>query len=176
MRRLLAVCAAGLLLSGCGVLDDEGPALTQPLDPTVYGPPDAAPGAQPEVPIPRLVPPKGAVERALREGAIGVVDFGGVVHVEPEALDTASDVRIDRVRWTRWGSDGASGSGEIQVQTCDPTCAGGSTEVAPARITLSGVKTCDGRRYFDHGEVVVDLEDLPAASGRQPATYVRAPC
>jgi hypothetical protein len=169
MRRLLAVCAAGLLLSGCGVLDDEGPALSQPLDPAVYGPAQPAPGVQVEVPIPRLVPPTGAVARALDDGEIGVVDFGGTAHVEPEALDTASDVRVERMRWSEWGADGATGSGEIQVQTCDPTCAGGATEVAPVQVTLSGVKTCDGRRYFDHGEVRLD-------AGTAPATYVRAPC
>ena len=62
------------------------------------------------------------------------------------------------------------------MPTCQPDLrAGGVDRGRPARIKLSGVKTCDGRRYFDHGEVSIDPKDRP--SGRQqPATYVRAPC
>jgi len=41
-------------------------------------------------------------------------------------------------------------------------------------VELSGLKTCDGRRYFDHAEVRVDPKAAP--SGMQPASYVRAPC
>ena len=58
--------------------------------------------------------------------------------------------------------------------TCQPTCASGGSERVPARIKLSGVKTCDGRRYFERGEVLLDPKDTP--SGAQPATYLRAPC
>jgi len=48
----------------------------------------------------------------------------------------------------------------------------GSAE--PATVELSGLKTCDGRRYFDHAEVRVDPKVAP--SGMQPASYLRAPC
>jgi hypothetical protein len=174
MRRLLAVLAAGLALTGCGVLDDEGPATQKPLDPAVYGPPEAVPGEQPDVPLPRLVAPEGAVAQALDDGSIGVVDPGGVVSIEPERLDTASDVSLDGLRWTSWGENGAEGSGLVRMLTCNPTCASGGFDQVPGRIRLSGVKTCDGRRYFEHGEVLIDPKAVRA--GSQPATYLRAPC
>jgi hypothetical protein len=174
MRRLLVLLAAGVALSGCGVLDEEGPATRKPLDPAVYGPPEAVPGTQPDIPAPRLVEPAGAVARALDGGSIGVVDPGGVVSIEPERLDTASDVSLEALHWTSWGEDGAEGSGTARMLTCRPSCANGGVNEGPARIRLSGVKICDGRRYFERGEVLVDPKDTP--TGSPPATYLRAPC
>jgi hypothetical protein len=169
MRRLLVLALLLLGVSGCGVLDDEGPALSQPLDPSKYGAPTAVPGFQPEVPIPKLVPPRGAVAKALDSGAIGVVDLGGVVQIEPDTLDTASDITLVALRWTSWDRSGAHGEGTLRMPNCQPTCATGGVDELPARVELSGVKTCSGRRYFDHGEVRLDAHD-------PPATYVRAPC
>jgi hypothetical protein len=164
----LVVLVLAVSLAGCGVLDDEGPAPRKPLDPAVYGPAKAT-SVQPEAPIPTLVPPRAAIARELDGGAIGVVDPGGVVQIEPETLDTASDVTLLSLRWASWGAEGAEGSGTARISTCQPTCATGGTVDFPARITLSGVKTCDGRRYFDRGEVRLEGQD-------PPATYVRAPC
>ena len=39
MRRLSSCCWPALSLAGCGVLDDEGPAVARKPDPAVYGPP-----------------------------------------------------------------------------------------------------------------------------------------
>ncbi len=78
------------------------------------------------------------------------------------------------MRWSRWGADGAAGAGELRLLDCQPTCASGGSRARAARIKLSGVKTCDGRRYFERGKVLLDPKDTP--SGAQPATYLRAPC
>jgi hypothetical protein len=178
MRRLLGVALAGLALAGCGVLDDEGPAVQSKLDPAVYGPARATQSASPP-PVgapPALVKPSASVARALDDGAVAVVDPGGVVAIRPERLETSSDASLSGLRWTRWGADGAEGSGEFRILTCQPTCASGGSDRVPARITLSGVKTCSGRRYFERGEVVLDVKDTPSGSGAQPAAYLRAPC
>jgi hypothetical protein len=167
MRRLLALFAV-VVVSGCGVLDDEGPAARKPLDPAVYGPSKPV-VAQPEVPIPTVVAPSAAVAKQLDGGAIGVVDPFGIVAVEPETLDTASDITLTGLRWTSWDSAGAVGSGTLRMPDCQPTCATGGVDERPARVSLTGVKVCDGRRYFDHAEVRLDGSD-------QPASYVRAPC
>jgi hypothetical protein len=174
MRRLLIVCATGLALTGCGVLDEQGPAAPKPLDPAVFGPSSVSGPSQPSVPVPPLVAPAGELARKLDGGAIGVVDPGGIVSIEPSRLETASDVSLDGLRWTSWGPGGAEASGQIHMLTCNPTCASGGSDQAPARLKLSGLKTCDGRRYFDHGEVLIDPKDTP--TGAPPATYLRAPC
>ncbi len=167
MRLALVVCA--VLFAGCGVLDDEGPALSQGPDPKIYGPSEAVPREAPEIPIPRLESPSKEVARELEAGEIGVVGMTGVIGVRPTVLDTANDVRIEALTWSRWGTDGAVGEGEMRLRECQPTCAGGRTKKTPATVSLSGVRQCRGRSYFEAAEVRV-------TTGDQPATYVRAPC
>jgi hypothetical protein len=169
----LSAVALALVLGGCGVLDDEGPAVPKAPDPAVYGPAKATKTADPSIPVPRLVSPPAAVARALDGGSIGVVDLAGQVGIEPRSLDTAADLTLHDVQWSSWGAGGAAGTGRLRVLTCQPTCAASGTKDVPARIALSGVKTCDGRRYFERGEVLIDPGD---ASSGQPTTYLRAPC
>ena len=102
------------------------------------------------------------------------MDLSGRVAIEPSSLETASDQTLSGLKWTRWGASGASGAGELRLLTCQPTCASGASERLAARIELSGVKRCEGRRYFARGAVLLDPKDTP--SGTQPATYLRAPC
>jgi hypothetical protein len=170
--RLLVCVVLALGLCGCGVLDEEGPAAPKPPDPAVYGPSEPAKPADPTLAAPRLVEPAPAVARKLDDGAIGVVDLSGTVAIEPSSLDTASDLTLSGVRWTSWGAGGASGAGTLRIVTCQPTCASSSVKDVPARIELSGVKSCSGRRYFARGQVLVDGADADS----EPATYVRAPC
>jgi hypothetical protein len=177
--RLLLLALVGVALAGCGVLDDEGPAGQKALDPAVYGPAQADPGAgsvSSTIPAPRLLEPSDTVARALDGGSIAVVDLTGTVDIEPESLDTASDITLEDVRWSRWAAEGASGVGRLRMLTCQPTCATGGFDEVAASVTLSGVKTCDGRRYFERGEVQIAAGDTPGGSGTQPATYLRAPC
>jgi hypothetical protein len=174
--RLLIVALVALAFAGCGVLDDKDPAVLGQPDPAVYGPSEADPSASPTLPEPRLVAPSDAVARKLDGGSIGVVDLTGTVGIEPESLETASDVTMDGVRWSRWGTSGAEGSGRMRILTCQPTCATGGTQEVAASITLTGVKRCDGRRYFESGSVAIAVKDTPSGSGNQPATYLRAPC
>jgi hypothetical protein len=175
--RAVLVLLAAVVLAGCGVLDDEGPAVQGKLDPAVYGPARASESAQPPVVgAPAVVKPSARVARALEDGAVAVVDPGGIVSIRPERLEASSDASLSGLRWTRWGPDGAEGSGEFRILTCQPTCASGGSDRVPARITLTGVKICSGRRYFERGEVLLDVKDTPSGSGTQPATYLRAPC
>jgi hypothetical protein len=176
MRRWLVLCAAGLALGGCGVLDEEGPAVSKAPDPAVYGPAKPSEPARPTVPLPRVVEPTAAVARALDRGSIGVVDLSGTVGIEPPSLDTASDLTLEGVHWSAWAADGAAGAGRLRTLTCQPTCASSGTKDVPARIELSGVKTCDGRRYFERGQVLIDPKDAPSDAAEQPVTYLRAPC
>ena len=174
MRRLLASVACGLLLAGCGVLDEQGPAAERTPDPAAYGSRNAVTREQPAFDAPKLATPSADVARALDGGAIGIVDLTGTIGIEPATLETAADATLEGVRWSSWGEGGAEGAGELRMLDCQPTCAGGGSDRVPATIKLSGVKTCDGRRYFETGEVLLDPKDTP--SGEQPATYLRAPC
>jgi len=167
--RVLAVLACGFVFAGCGVLDDEGPALAPTPDPNVYGPRSAVPRERPPVELPDPRPPSGVVARELDAGAVGVVDVTGAVGVKPTVLDTARDSRVESLTWTRWDTSGAEGRGTLRVRDCQPSCAHGLTKAVPATVVLSSVRVCDGRHYFSSAEVRVD-------AGEPPATYVRAPC
>jgi len=165
----VAGVACALLLGGCGVLDEQGPAAERTPDPATYGPSTAVARDRPSFASTDARPPSAAVARALDGGQIGVVDLTGTIAIEPATLETSSDATLDGVRWSSWGSDGAEGSGELRSLDCQPTCARGGTDRVRATIKLTGSKLCDGRRYFETGELLVE-------SGRQPAAYVRAPC
>jgi hypothetical protein len=165
MKRLLVL---GFLLCGCGSAG-ELPAATPTIDMSRFGPRHAvARAAPPAAPVvaPRLTP---ALDARLRAGAIAVAGIDGAAGIRPATLATSSDASLDRLSWSSWSADGASGSGEFRVLDCQPNCATGHTRTVPATVALSDVKLCDGRRYF--GRAVVTL-----ASGPAPTSYVRAPC
>lgn len=175
MRFWPCLCVA-LALAGCGAADDGATATpVSRLDPNVYGPKTSPPGAAVPIPHPHARPASPAVARALAAGVVGVVDWAGKVGVRPRAMETSSEGAVKGLIWLRWGADGAVGRGKLHMLSCNPNCAVGPTKVAPATVTLSSVRTCDGRRYFDVASVHIAPADSPA-EGRQPAVYVRAPC
>lgn len=172
--RFLAIALLVFWLAGCGVLDDEGPAIPRGPDPAVYGPTEPEPpdAAAAGIDPPPVRAPSRAVARSLDGGAIGVVDVTGAVGVRPPVVETADDMRVEHVTWSRWGASGAEGRGEARWLDCQPTCANGREEAVPAKITLSGVRVCSGRQYFSSATVAI----ARPPGGEPPATYVRAPC
>ena len=173
----LALCA--LALSGCGVLDDAGPATQATPDPARLRPV----GGHEQAEIRRsselracseTAEPGGRLragrraDRRRRPGRRGRRQAREPRHRlgsdgQRAALDVVGRSRAPRAR------------GRCGCLTCQPTCAARSARrTLAARVELSGVKTCDGRRYFDHAEVFWSTRPTP--SGQQPTTYVRAPC
>ena len=175
--RLIALCVLAGLAAGCGVTPDEhviNPAAPT-LDPHKYGPRQAAPSVPIAVDRPHARPASPAVASRLAAGIVGVVDLSGAVGVRPQTLETSSDATLQDLRWSRWDASGAQGSGRLRILDCSPSCAIGHPRLIPATVTLSAVRECGARFYFDAAAVRID----PAASpvrGEQPATYVRAPC
>ena len=175
MRPSRAVRAARA--PGCGVLDDVGPATQATPDPALYGPPEATSNESPrssELPCPGDARRAREVASELDAGQVGVVDMGGAVGVKPASLDTASDLTVSRLRWSAWDDSGAEGGRRCGCRRASRRARGGATIELEARVELSGLKTCDGRRYYDHAEVRIDPKVAP--SGQQPASYLRAPC
>jgi hypothetical protein len=171
--RLIWLCVLAGVAGGCGVTPDErvvSPAAPA-LNPRIYGPRQASPRVQLPVARPRARAASPAVASALAAGVVGVVDVAGRVGVRPRALETSADAVVRQLRWTRWDAAGARGSGRLRILDCSPTCAAGRPRVVAATVTLSAVRECGGRFYFDAAAVRVD-----PARGEQPASYVRAPC
>src|SRR5207244_3451517 len=124
-----ALCA--LLFAGCGVLDDEGPAVPRGPSPALTHP---VARATPVIDVPRMRPPSASVAAALDAGAIGVVDVTGLVAVRPSSLQTAADAQLERVAWDRWGASGAVGHGTLRLLTCPSNCANGQVRSAAATV------------------------------------------
>ena len=175
--RLIALWVIAGLAAGCGVTPDEhviNPTPT-PLDAQKYGPRQAAPGVPIAVDRPHARRASPEVDSQLAGGVVGVVDLSGAVGVRPRTLQTSADATLQDLRWRSWDASGARGSGRLRILDCSPSCAGGRPRVIAATVTLSAVRECGGRFYYDAAAIRID----PAASpvrGEQPASYVRAPC
>ena len=55
---------------------------------------------------------------------------------------------LTRVRWPAWSAGGASGTGQLGVNGCQPSCAAGKFGYTPVDITLSGTASGAGGPYF----------------------------
>jgi hypothetical protein len=168
MMRIVCLLLLGVLAAGCGESGGRA-AATPTIDLSRYGPRHAVAREQPPAPLVRPKPAGSAIERALGAGVVGVVDVSGTVGVRPTVLETASDAQLVRLTWSSWSPAGAEARGELRVLDCQPSCATGHTKRLPARVKLTGVQVCDGRRYYQAAEVTL-------ASGAPPTSYVRAPC
>jgi len=51
---------------------------------------------------------------------------------------------IKGLTWTAWGSEGATGSGTLELNNCEPNCAGGTDTPYQATITLSDLTSYGG--------------------------------
>ncbi len=101
-----------------------------------------------------------------------VVDVTGAAAVRPRSIDFASDATISQLHWRGWGQTRTVGAGMVQTRGCSPSCAGGATARLAGAIVLAGMKTCGGRRYYAGARV-----RLPSvAAGRQPVSFIKAPC
>jgi hypothetical protein len=162
------ILALALALAGCGG-SEERQAAAPPTVKGDWGPSEPGSGERARPVAPPRKAPSAAVASLLDAGAVGVVGVEGVVGVKPASLDVSADGTLDELRWRRWGSSGAEGTGTLTVRDCDPSCATGGKDRYPATIRLSSPRLCGRAAYFDRARVELEGEDAPA-------TYVRAPC
>jgi hypothetical protein len=50
--------------------------------------------------------------------------------------------------WSGWGSPRAIGRGEVETNSCTPSCAAGSVTWVPEKIVLTHIVVCQGRRFY----------------------------
>ena len=161
------ICALALL-AGCGG-SEERQAASPPTVKGDWGPSEPGSGERARPVAPPRKAPSATVASLLDAGAVGVVGVEGVVGVKPASLDVSADGTLDDLRWQRWDSGGAEGTGTMTLRDCDPSCASGGKDRYPATIRLSSPRLCGRAAYFDRARVDLEGEDAPA-------TYVRAPC
>lgn len=112
------------------------------------------------------------VARAVPSDAVLVVDQANAGRVAPAGLRFASDGQIGDVRWSGWGDRVTTGLGTATVRICTPDCGAGRSVRYPARMVLSGIQTCDGRRYYKRASVTLQTVKGPRPWG----AFIHAPC
>ena len=55
---------------------------------------------------------------------------------------------INKINWTSWGQDGATGTGEYYKNLCEPDCADGKMVHAPVKVALSDLTPRKGKFYL----------------------------
>jgi len=156
--------ALALALAGCGGESGEVAA------PKVKATGTAPPAPPPDPPLAYT----GEAKAALAGGAIAVADSSWRVAIEPSQMDVNTDQRLSQLRWSGWGSDRASGRGDVRTLICEPTCAQGVFEDSRAELVLSEPKRCGGQRFYSRASMT--YEDPKTKKTRAPATYLRTPC
>jgi hypothetical protein len=58
------------------------------------------------------------------------------------------NVRAIQLHWWRWGARWAAGRGYMYINTCKPSCAGGTFKKYPARVTLTRPKASNVGKLF----------------------------
>jgi len=162
----LGLTLAASLAAGCG--EEEAPTTRGPSDARFQvGDPSRAAAAT----TPAECPPGGRPSLDAAARRIGVADVESRRGAAPSELVTADDLTLECVRWTSWGGARAEGRAVARLLVCRPSCANGTEDRVPARVVLSGLRSCGDRRYYLDARVTLERKDLG-----EPASYLQNPC
>ena len=167
-RRVALALAACLAVAACG----GGSSGEEPAAPAAGTGDAAASGTVvPPGPTPQPLDYVAGARAALAGGAIAVVDLSNRVDVEPSRMDVNREQRVSGLRWSGWGGERATGSGDVRTLICDPNCAAGRLEDSRGVIVLSAPKRCGDRRFYTRSSMTYEEHGRT----RAPATYLRTP-
>jgi hypothetical protein len=70
---------------------------------------------------------------------------------KPEGiLITCADggIYVEKIKWSTWSQEGATGLGIYSENLCEPNCAEGKRVTAPVNLTLSNLTAQNGKYYL----------------------------
>ena len=71
-------------------------------------------------------------------------------------------VFVEKIQWSIWSKEGATGSGIYSENLCEPNCAEGKRVSAPVNLTLSNLTELKGKHYLRTLDVATsDGKDFP---------------
>jgi hypothetical protein len=157
-----ALAAAAFGLAACGGSDDDGGASAPRSDPTgsVEAPPgeggastggDSASGGGARADAAQDGDGEPAVYIGAQRGVATDFLAFGAPRIEPERLEVSGDATLVGMSWRGWGTQRATATGDLRVNTCMPTCAEGRIERrAGAEAVVSDLRAgecrADGNR------------------------------
>jgi hypothetical protein len=108
--------------------------------------------------------------------AAAVVTWSGCEHrprIRPKAIVVAcgdGNFFVDHIRWSRWRSTSAVGTGTGHLNDCTPNCAAGHFHTFPVTVRLSRVVECvPGRHEFAR----IEWTGMRPGSETLPCRYLR---
>jgi len=70
---------------------------------------------------------------------------------KPESITiTCADggIFVEKIQWSTWSQEGATGTGIYSENLCEPSCAEGKRVTAPVKLTLSNLTGYKGKIYL----------------------------
>ncbi|MDF3288135.1 hypothetical protein [Streptomyces silvisoli] len=88
--------------------------------------------------------------RPLDSGpTIRLEDLSQRASVRPSTFQVTYHVALTGLRWRGWGAPVAVSTGTLDINTCQPTCAGGRYRLLRnAELQVRGVRIDQGRRFY----------------------------
>ena len=69
---------------------------------------------------------------------------------------------VEKIQWSTWSKEGATGSGIYSENLCEPNCAEGARFTAAVKLTLSNLAELKGKHYLRTLDIVTsDGKDFP---------------
>ncbi len=71
-------------------------------------------------------------------------------HKPESILITCADggIYVEKIKWINWSQEGATGSGILSENLCEPSCAEGKRVTAPVNLILSNLTEQNGKYYL----------------------------
>jgi hypothetical protein len=88
-----------------------------------------------------------------------------IAQYKPESITiTCADggIFVEKIQWSTWSKEGATGTGIYSENLCEPNCAEGKRITAPVKLTLSNLTEYKGKIYLRTLDIVtLDGKDFP---------------
>ena len=79
-------------------------------------------------------------------------------------------VSVNKISWSVWNEQGATGEGEYQINDCEPSCVDGKHHYAKVVISLSKVKEINGKTTLTYIDIKTkDGKNLPLSDSAEDA-------
>lgn len=153
------VLAAVIAVAGCG--ESEQPRTRGPADATFTVPEQETVAKEP-APTCRRAP---RVKRSKRGRDVRVAGLDSKPKRRPRKLEVAREISLSCLVWSSFGGGSAEASGRAEVLDCVPSCAQSDTARREARLRVTKLRRCRGRRFYSKASLLLgrgeDAERAP---------------
>jgi hypothetical protein len=71
-------------------------------------------------------------------------------------------IYVEKIKWSTWSKEGATGSGVFSENLCEPSCAEGQRVEVPVKLRLTNLTEHNGKNYLRTLDITTtDGKDLP---------------